>query len=331
MSFFKAHTFNFASAFRLAVLFTPLLITNTACASSRIGGTYTSHADRFATMLQLTQSQSGQITGVVSSVELLNDGSINADETSITGGTIDGNQLTLRLSGIFGKNVAGTVNGSSIRLRTTGSNGEVYFQDFRRGSASQFKNYADQLRAKGDAIILNAKLLDTTQKLRQAVQQTEQWLFNAELHARKISGVKDSYRKIESNMQSLVARERRTSNSVTRAEISVAVNEGGIDGTQLDLDVNQTWDLEIGNSGESINKAFAGYQQNCDIQRLQQRGANSQAIETWQSACQQVQAERSKFNPVYKQIMEQRADLRSFQTAAESRRQALVDEASRIQ
>jgi hypothetical protein len=47
-------------------------------------------------MLQMTQSQGGQITGVLNRVELRNDGSIESDETSITGGMLDGDQLTLQ-------------------------------------------------------------------------------------------------------------------------------------------------------------------------------------------------------------------------------------------
>ena len=49
---------------------------------------------------------------------------------------------------------------------------------------------------------------------------------NAETRAQRIPGVKDYYRRIESEMRSLVARERAPSNSVARTQISVRVIQG---------------------------------------------------------------------------------------------------------
>ena len=47
--------------------------------------------------------------------------------------------------------------------------------------------------------------------------------------------------------------------------------------------------------------------------------------------CKEVVAERAKFEPIYRRLSEQRADLKSFQVTAQAHRKSLVNEANRIQ
>ena len=96
--------------------------------------------------------------------------------------------------------------------------------------------------------------------------------------------------------------------------------------------MNQLWDQTIIDSGQNLAKLFANDPSNCGtLAELQARGATRQTAEQGQNACQQALSERVKFEPVFEAIMKQRAELKSFQVAAESRRQALVNEAWRIQ
>jgi hypothetical protein len=311
-----------------------LLLPNSACGASRIGGIYIAHGEQFVNMLQLTESQNGQISGVLYTIDLSSDGSISTNNISITSGTIDGDQLTLHLSelAVFGENIGGTANGNTIRFQSTGKDGTVQEWDFRRGSLDEFKSYGDSLKAKGEAIILNSKLVKNTQVLHQTVSDAETWISNAELHAQRIPNAKDHFQRLENQMRSLVAREHATLDSVTRSQISVAVIQLNVNGTQTDLEVNQLWDLTIGNSGQILIKTFSDYPSNCySSAELQRRGATLQIAEEWHSACEQALAERTKFEPEFTHIMEQRAELKSFQSAAEAKRQKFVDEASRIQ
>ena len=308
-----------------------LFISLAACAASRIGGTYIAHGEQFVNMLQLTESQNGQITGVLNTIDLSSDGSIKTDNISITSGTIDGDQLTIRLSAlaVFGENIGGTANGSTIRFQTTGKDGTVQTWIFTRGSLEEFKSYGDSLKAKGEAIIINAKLVKNTQQLHQTVSNAEAWISNAQLHAQRIPAVKEQFQRFEAQMRSLIARERTTFDSVTRSQISVGVIQLNVNAMQSDLRVNQLWDITIGDSGQILAKAFARYPPNCySSAELQRRGATLQTAEDWHSACEQALAERTKFEPVFARITEQRTDLKSFQSAAEAQRQKLVDEAS---
>jgi hypothetical protein len=114
--------------------------------------------------------------------------------------------------------------------------------------------------------------------------------------------------------------------------MSITVIQGNVTGIQTDLQVDQMWDRAIGDSGRNLRRIFASQPSNCGATKeLQKRGATSQAIATWESACQQALAQRTKFDPVFKRIIEQRAELKAFQSTAELHRQALVDEAGRIQ
>jgi hypothetical protein len=64
------------------------------CSASRISGTYVAHGPNFAEMLQLTQTDNGQLSGVVTSVQLKAEGNISSDQTPVTG-AIDADQLML--------------------------------------------------------------------------------------------------------------------------------------------------------------------------------------------------------------------------------------------
>ena len=133
-------------------------------------------------------------------------------------------------------------------------------------------------------------------------------------------------------MQSLVATERTTPNSVSRSQISVMVGQGDIAGGQVDIDVDQLWDINIAEPGARLKTEFAKWDRKCgESAELQKRGATVQSAEAWANACKQALAEREKFNPVFRTVMQQRAELKSFQDAARTRRKALVGEADRIE
>jgi hypothetical protein len=283
-------------------------------------------------MLQLTQTDNGQITGVFSAVDVNAQGRVNSGQGSVEG-AVDNAQLTLKVHVfLFGDSLAGTVRRNTIQLQTLESNGEVRSMTFKRGSQSDFKKYADELKLKGGGIELSGVLLRRAQQFRAAIQSAERWISDAELHVQRIPGVKDRYRKIEDQMRFLVERERAAPNSVARGQLSVDVSQGNIAGTQTDIQVNQTWDFTVGDVGRSLRRTFASFPANCGASsELKKRGASPESIAAWKGACEQVISERTKFEVALNRIMAERAELKSYQTTAESRRQALVAEAGRIQ
>jgi len=311
-------------AFRALISLGSVFLLTTICSASRISGTYVAHGTDFAEMLRLTQTGNGQVTGVLSSIQLEPKGDITSHQTPVTGVT-DADQLTLG-------NMAGTIRGNTIQLQWVDSKGNVATSVFVRGTPDDFKGYADQLKSKGRGIVLSAQLTEGAQHFRQTVQSAEEWIGNAELHADRIPRAKAAYEEIENQMRSLVAQERSAPHgSVARTQISITVGQADITGGQFDIQVNQTWDFEIEEPGTGLYRNFANWDGNCGgADQMRSRGASPQSIEAWQGGCRQALAEREKFIPTYKRIMEQRVQLKLFQSAAEARRKALVDEANRI-
>jgi hypothetical protein len=321
--------------FHLLNLISLLLVGTTACNASQVSGTYVAHSSTIAEMLQLTQTPDGQISGVFSYAELKSDGRVSSKQTPVSG-TADAGQITLKFPGVLsfisGTSLAGTINRNAIHLQIVDSTGNVLSEAFERSSPSQFKTYADEMKSKGQGIVYNTQLLNLAQKYRETVANAERWIANAEQHAERISNAKASYERIESQMKLLVAKERATSNSVARSQISVAVTQGDIAGEQVDIQLQQIWDIGIGDSGTKLAKGFTGWDGNCSTSQVLHRlGPTTSAIEAWNEACKQLVAERARFEPIYRRLSEQRGELRSFQATAQAHRKALVNEANRFE
>jgi hypothetical protein len=265
-------------------------------------------------------------------VELQKNENVQPKRISIIGGTHDGEQLTLVFRDLlFAENVAGTVRWNSIRLHGVGPNGDVLSFDFKRSSFADFKAYADELRLRAEAGRLSAHLFARASEFRSTVKRTEHWVADADLQPQRISRAKDSYRKLEDLMRSLIERERATSNPVARRQIFVSVSQADVAGAQADSQAEEVWEGRIGSVGQALRSEFAPFPSDCGIRKdLQKRGATAASIDAWETACRQMQAERAKFHSTLKRTMEQRVELKTFQTTAESHLRALIAEARRI-
>src|SRR4051812_48369127 len=93
-----------------------LLLIASSASATRISGTYVSRGTSFTLMLQLTETNNGQLSGLVSWLELQNDGDVQSGQRSVSG-SADGDQITLKIgsgleSFLFGTAIAGTVSGN---------------------------------------------------------------------------------------------------------------------------------------------------------------------------------------------------------------------------
>lgn len=323
---------------RIATLALIALLT-ASCSASRITGIYVNHGTDFVEMLQLTQTDNGKLNGVFTSVQLQSDGKLTSDQSALTG-VVDENQLTLSssstLAHFFGAvNVAGSVLASGIKFQMVDSHGDVLAPLFVRSTGEQFKRYTDALKAKGQGTILTRQLLEGSERFRQSVKGAESWISNAQLHVSRIPDVRAAYNKVEDQMRSLLAREQHLpARSVARSQTSVAVNQADIAGEQIDIQVNQIWQFQIEESGAAMFTQFTSWDGNCgtadQLNARRRQGATEQALDAWSTSCKQAVAERGKFIPVYQKIMQQRAELKSFQAAAQEHRKALVHEADTL-
>jgi hypothetical protein len=312
-----------------------MALVSTACNASHVSGTYVAHSSTFAEMLQVAQTSNGQVNGVFTHAERKQDGTVTSQQADFTG-TSDAGQIVLKfpILSIFmsGKSLAGTVSSNAIRLQIVDSNSNVSLEIFERSSPSQFRTYADEMKSRGRSIAYNTKLLDLARQYHETVSTAENWIANAQARAGRIPNAKADYDRIENQMRSLVGRERQTLDSVARSQLSVAVTQADIAGEQVDIQLQQIWDFGIGDTGVALEKEFTTWDGNCGTdQQLRKQGATDQAISAWDGACNQVVAERAKFESIYKRMSQQRAELRVFQATAQAHRKALVNEANGLQ
>jgi hypothetical protein len=319
----------------VATAFGFVLLAPLSYGSSRISGTYVSRGPNFAEMLQVTQTENGQITGVLNSAELKPAGNVNSEQ-AVVKGVVDSGQITINIrSGLLPflgeTNLSGTATGSRIQLQFINSNGNVAIDTFIRDTPSDFAAYVNQLKLQGARVILNKKLEDGAHRFQQTVQAAEEWIANARLHAQRIPKAEDRYQQIQGKMQNLLSKESETPDLVPRLQIANLVEQGDLAGEQLDLEIDNLWDANIANLGKEVENNFAKWDGNCGTSvELQKRGASARVTNEWETACKQTLEERDKFVPIYKRIMAQRAELKAFQVTSLARRKALVKEANQM-
>jgi hypothetical protein len=70
------------------LLLVATVLTGSACNAAQVRGTYVAHASTFAEMLQLTQASDSQISGVLSHVELKQNGRVSSEQTPLKPGRV---------------------------------------------------------------------------------------------------------------------------------------------------------------------------------------------------------------------------------------------------
>jgi hypothetical protein len=282
-------------------------------------------------MLQLTQATGGQITGVISIVELDSSGRVKADTSSITAGTLAGDQLTLTMHpGIFGTNISGTRTGNTIRLQNVDQEGHVLSSTFTRGSASGFSTCANQLQQKSAIIELNSNLTSQIQQFRQTEHDAEMWIQNAQLHASRIPAAEDHYNQIQNAMQKLIEREKNTPDPIDRSQLSIDVNQKSIDGDLFDIDVNQAWGWPVEEQLKTIAQQLASCSATCDQGGAERPGTEPNTKDEWESGCRNIRAEQANFQSIARKVIEQRSELKTYQVRAKSLREATFKQAEKL-
>ncbi len=142
-----------AGAFRALISLGPILLVTTSCNVSRISGTYVAHDADGAGMLQLTQTDNGQLNGAFTLIQLKPEGNVTSNQIPIIG-VVNADQLTLSVRSGFlqflgAGSIAGTIRGNTIQLQTVDSKGNVTPLILVRGTPDGFKAYVDQLKSKG--------------------------------------------------------------------------------------------------------------------------------------------------------------------------------------
>ena len=256
----RQHLFRHSTNWPDLRLLIPLVavLVQAACSGSRISGTYVARDTNEVAMLELTQTKDEQITGSLNWIELSSDGSIHPQQESITGGTLDGDQLTLKFGSALGATLTGTLKWNTIRLHSIGQNGDFQAAELHRGSPEAFKRYAEELKRRGQSIVMTSQASKQIPQIRQRIQAAEAWISEAELHAGRIPGAKDHYRSIEKKHAS--ARQVRACNvgGVARGQLVVQLNQGTSPATKRIWKLTRCGTSKLAMRGPRLHREFAG-------------------------------------------------------------------------
>jgi type II secretory pathway component PulJ len=200
-----------------------------------------------------------------------------------------------------------------------------------KASADNFKTYADRIRAKANAIQLDAILTTVIGRVHETLANTKAWISYAQKQMERVPELQARYLAVENKMSGLVARERSTANEVDRSQISVAVSQGQVTADNWDLQVDSTWQ-QILDEAATLDKNYSKIEPDCAFLEndLRIRGASQMVLGRWRGACQIFSPAKEEAVSSFRVIVQARAKLKTIQNDAHKRRQALVDEAGRL-
>jgi len=285
-----------------------------------------------ADMLQLTEAENGNVTGVLTEVSLTSDGKLATQSASITVGTIDNNQITLTLNpALFGTNLSGIRQGQTITLQRIGDHGDIEKEDFALASMDKFGNLTDGLRAKGLIITKTNELTEFTLKMQRTIAIAEDWISKSNIHLQRIGSARDRYEKISDFMSQHVAKERDTLFSARRAQVAVDVSQADVIANQMDIAVDGLWDNDILPTGNQFQAELERENQLCGEDASKHSGIPSAVTDSWSHQCLLVKDELAKFSVAHQNVLRQRLDLGDFEKSERTKRSALVREANQLE
>ena len=310
-------------------------------AQSKISGTYVVCGSAWGRMLQLTQTPSGQITGVMSDAKIERR-RVTADTEPVTAGTLDGAQLTLTLGpGWAGTNISGVRDGNTIRFQGINHDGSAWAHTLTRGTVSEFNNCATQLQRKAavlvlqekqrqDALQLNFDIGVNTRWLDSVARDVTEWIQTAQKYELQIPARKAQYRQVQEEMERLIKRERVTPDRLDRGSLSLDVGQKNLDGGQLDIAVDLDWGWPTEGELEGVAKKLVNAAKLCNEGGVQKPRVEPSEREKREAGCRTILAQRSEFPGLSTRIMEERAALKLYQAQAKILREATFAEAERL-
>lgn len=136
----------------LAIVSAALMLT--ACYDPHASGTYVATRSSGVQLLELTQSQGGEIVGSLRTIELSSKGEISTLMANVRG-VVDGERLTLVISAPRGSaelNYSGVLSDKGLDLNVSGNAALVSKVHFTRDSVANFNAEAQKLSQTGQVI-----------------------------------------------------------------------------------------------------------------------------------------------------------------------------------
>ena len=283
-----------------------------ACASAFAGnasGTYVGKSANEAFLLQLVQTDNGQLSGRYEKVTMGADGKLLDIPSSVVG-AISGETISLIIKpvGLFGLSfpASGTLRWGHLQLNLAASQ----IRDFQRSDVASFRKQVAQLTAQGSKIVAEQARLAAAEAQREASQRQAQQdelaaQQKAQLDANRLAQLQGVTQRIndfvvkadallpkfptaEQSIRDFTNRMRRGLNreesivgngqaSVARGQLSVAINQVSIQANQAHIDIQNMLQAVSNTAGPLLQEAASAEQACSDKAHANQ--------DKWDEAC----------------------------------------------
>jgi hypothetical protein len=244
-----------------------LLIGGSPAFAYDISGTYVGKGDNIAVLIQIVQTNDGQLTGRYEQVVLKSNGKLDDMNATLTGAT-NGQTVVVTikpsefLAGSFA--ASGTIEGNLLHL-TGGYGGDMNLNllksdeaDFRSQIATLTNqaNRINETRTRQEAVQRQAKIeAEQLANLQDLTQRMVAFISKADVQLDKFfKPIEQSYRTITQNMRAALAREKTIQGSgqaaVARSQISVDINQAAIKANQVHIQAQSAYEDFDFNSGQ---------------------------------------------------------------------------------
>lgn len=236
-----------------------LILGVAGCGNPSVSGTYVARGPVKVALIEVVQSNNGQVTGRFESVELQPNGTI-AETNAALSGLSDGTHVSLSLAvqpkSFLSESVETTGKLDGNHLTMSGGN-SLTSADFVRSDLADFQKEAGSLHRQSATLLASRAAAEAQRQAATAAALAEQQAAAAraqllnqigELNIlidkfvvgrpairTKVAQIEARYRMATQRMEGALERERRDASAVQRGQIDVAINQLSVSETQFHI------------------------------------------------------------------------------------------------
>ncbi|MDQ2843772.1 MAG: hypothetical protein M3Y72_22575 [Acidobacteriota bacterium] len=282
-------------------------------------------------MLQLAQTDNGQITGTYSIVQINGSNKVRSDQNSVTG-AFDQGQITLSFHGFFGLSAthSGTATANELNLQSVGEHGEVFNSVFRRSSPEQFQTYSNELKQAALTAKINAAIEKLQTDVQGAISRIDPWIADAQLHVQRIPQVEDTYRRLNDKMRNMVNQERMSSSPVLGGQLAVQVAQVDVWASKFDGQGEAVWN-RVMDDAKAINVGLNNFLAECAVpdSKLLKSGVSETVLKSWHGKCKSAREAQNRFDSVFNGVLTESMNVTSYRDQHRRERQLIVNDSTR--
>jgi hypothetical protein len=243
------------------VLFALMAFGEQAAAADDISGAYVGKGSNSAFLVQIVETKDGQLTGRYEEVVLQPTGKID-DNNAIVAGAVSGQTVvvTIKATEFLGGSIvaSGAIDGRALHL-TGGGNGVNLTLNLLKSDEADFRAQVAAL-TRQQVVQHDIKIAaDQLTGLKGLGDRMIAFAAKADALLPKFAPVEQRYRDITRRMRGALAREQSIYGdgraSVARGQISVAINQTAIEGSQLHDSVQSSFQDTANNAGQLASEA----------------------------------------------------------------------------